>query len=242
MTWLHREPQHGVPLRLDLPDAAAVEAAFARVAPDVVVHTAYRQADEHLERDVVEATANVARASASIGARLVHLSSDLVFDGNHRPPARYSERDVPRPASAYGRSKLAAEHLVRAGGANALVVRTSLLYGKPDGPQERLARRDDVTFYTDEIRTPIHVADLAEALLELAGRGDVRGVLHVGGPEALSRLELARALAPDRAHRGAPSPPRSARPRNVALDSSRAAAILGTRIRGVAESLHSLHS
>ena len=231
-----------MPLRLDLADAGAVEAAFGRVAPDVVVHTAYRQAEERLERDVVEATANVARASASIGARLVHLSTDLVFDGNRRPPARYSEDDDPRPVSAYGRAKLAAERLVRGSGADELVVRTSLLYGKPDGRQERLAQSDGVTFYTDEIRTPIHVADLAKALLELAGRDEVRGVLHVAGPEALNRLELARALAPDRTHFGAPSPPRSARARNVALDSARAAAILGTRIRGVAESLHSLHS
>jgi dTDP-4-dehydrorhamnose reductase len=99
-----------------------------------------------------------------------------------------------------------------------------------------------VTFYTDEIRTPIHVADLASALLELADRREVTGILHVAGPEPLSRHELARLLAPDLEHRGAPSPADPRRARNVALDSSRAYAQLRTRVRGVGESLHSLHS
>jgi dTDP-4-dehydrorhamnose reductase len=241
VTRLNREAPHGRPLRLDLADAAAVDAVFADVSPEVVVHTAYRQADERLEEDVLEATANVARASDAVGARLVHLSTDLVFDGERAPPARYDEDDEPRPVSAYGRAKHETERVVLEY-ERALVVRTSLLYGKPSGPQERLARRDDVAFYTDEIRSPIHVRDLAAALLELASRTDVTGVLHVAGPDAVSRLELARLLAPDHRQRGAPSPPDRARARNVALDSSRAAALLRTRIRSLAESLHSLHS
>jgi dTDP-4-dehydrorhamnose reductase len=240
-TWLHREAPKGTPLRLDLADAASVDDAFARVAPRVVVHTAYRQADEHLERDVVAATTNVARAAAAVGARLVHVSSDLVFDGEREPPRRYAEDDEPRPVSAYGSAKLAAERVVLGRHPDALVVRTSLLYGNPGGPQERLAARDDVTFYTDEIRTPIHVADLAAALLELARRTET-GLLHVAGPDALSRVDLARALAPGRTHRAAPSPPDAGRARNVALDSSRAAALVRAPVRSVGESLHSLHS
>lgn len=238
----HREPPHGTPLRLDLADAAAVDDVFADVVPEVVVHTAYRQSEEHLERDVVRATANVARAAAATGARLLHVSTDLVFDGAREPPARYAEDDEPQPVSAYGRAKLAAERSVLVAVPRALVVRTSLLYGDPGGAQERLARREDVTFYTDEIRTPVHVADLAAALLELAARTGVGGILHVAGPEALSRLELARLLAPEREHRAGPSPPDADRARNVALDSSCASTLLRTRIRSVAESLHSLHS
>jgi dTDP-4-dehydrorhamnose reductase len=183
---------------------------------DAVIHTAYVQADSEM---IVCSTRNVARAAR--GARLVHLSTDLVFDGEHAP---YSEKDEARPVSGYGKAKLDAESFVMDG----LVVRTSLLYGKP-GPQEALAARSDVVFHTDEIRCPTHVADLAAALLELAVL-DVTGVLHVAASDAVSRLELAQLLGA-RDPRGAPAPP--GRARNVALDSSRAAHLLRTRLRGI---------
>ena len=119
--------------------------------------------------------------------------------------------------SAYGAAKLEAERLVARAHPEALVVRTSLLYGGAEpGPQELLALRDDVVFFTDEIRCPTRVGELAHALLEPA-LADVRGVLHLAAPEAVSRHELARRLRaaaggdPD-AVRGAPSP-RGDRPR-----------------------------
>ena len=186
---------------------------------DVVVHTAYVQADPDM---IIRSTRDVAAAADRAHARLIHLSTDLVFDGEHAP---YGEEDEPRPLSAYGQAKLEAERFV-----HGLVVRTSLLYGKP-GPQEALAARDDVVFHTDEIRCPTHVSDLAAALLELAAL-DLTGVLHVAAAEAVSRLELARLLGA-REPRGVPSPP--GRARNVALDSSRAARLLETRLRGIRE-------
>jgi dTDP-4-dehydrorhamnose reductase len=191
--------------------------------PDVVVHTAYRMGDAETN---VRGAHNVALAAHRAGARLIHLSTDLVFDGEHGAP--YSEEDEPRPVMEYGQQKLEAEQLVRRVHPQALIVRTSLLTGPPDGAQEALARRDDVTFFTDEIRSPLPVRDLAAGLLELADRDDVTGVLHVAGPEAVSRAELARRLrgAPVRTGPG----PRSGRARNVALDSARAARILKTRI------------
>ncbi|HEY2072318.1 MAG TPA: sugar nucleotide-binding protein [Gaiellaceae bacterium] len=190
---------------------------------DVVIHTAYVMGDTDT---IVRGTRNAAAAAARGGARLIHLSTDLVFDGEHAP---YSEDDEPRPVSDYGRAKLEAETRVPPDG---LIVRTSLLYGKPGGAQETLAARDDVVFHTDEIRCPTHVADLAAALLELAAL-DRTGVLHVAGPDAISRLELARALG---AHdpKGAPTPP--GRARNVALDSSRSRALLSTKMRGLLQS------
>jgi len=191
---------------------------FLRHGPDVVIHTAYAMGDEET---IVRGSANVALAAHRAGARLVHLSTDLVFDGEHGAP--YTEDDEPRPVMTYGQHKLEAERLVLRAHPDALVVRTSLLLGPPDGPQEALARRDDVEFYEDEIRTPIRVAELAPALLSLAKRGET-GILHVAGPEALSRAELAARLrgGPVRTARS----PRTGRARNVALDSSRARALL----------------
>jgi len=205
-------------MRLDIRDEAATMRGFLRHGPDVVIHTAYAMGDEET---IVRGSANVALAAHRAGARLVHLSTDLVFDGEQGAP--YTEDDEPRPVMTYGQHKLEAERLVLRAHPDALVVRTSLLLGPPDGPQEALARRDDVEFYEDEIRTPIRVAELAPALLSLAKRGET-GILHVAGPEALSRAELAARLrgGPVRTARS----PRTGRARNVALDSSRARALL----------------
>jgi dTDP-4-dehydrorhamnose reductase len=221
-TRLNTPAPHGHAVRLDLRDGEAVHRSFLKYGPDVVVHTAYRQAADCLAGDVLRATRNVADAADRVDARLIHLSTDLVFDGEHGAP--YTEDDDPRPASAYGQAKLEAESFV-----HGLVVRTSLLVGKP-GPQEALAARDDVVFHEDEIRCPTDVRDLAAALVELASRVDVTGVLHVAGPRPMSRLELARLLGA-RDPKGGPAPP--GRERNVALDSSRASALLSTKIRGI---------
>jgi dTDP-4-dehydrorhamnose reductase len=215
-TW-HRTPVAGG-AQLDVRDEAATMRCLLKHGPDAVIHTAYAIGDEET---IVRGSANVALAAHRAGARLVHLSTDLVFDGEHGAP--YTEDDEPRPVMTYGQHKLDAERLVLRAHPDALVVRTSLLLGPPDGAQEALARRDDVEFYEDEIRTPIRVADLAAALLLLAERGET-GILHVAGPEALSRAELAARL------RGGPvrtaASPRTGRARNVALDSSRAGALL----------------
>lgn len=207
---------------LDVNDADAVMRCFLRQGPSVVIHTAYRMGDRETN---VRGAHNVAAAAHRVGARLLHLSTDLVFDGEHGAP--YTEDDEPRPVMEYGQQKLEAEQLVRRVHPHALIVRTSLLTGPPDGAQETLARRDDVTFFEDEIRSPLRVADLAAALLELAGT-DVSGLLHIGGPEAVSRAELATRLrgAPVRSGPG----PRTGRARNVALDSSKAMGILEKRI------------
>jgi dTDP-4-dehydrorhamnose reductase len=227
----HRAPApHGHAITLDVRDAAAVDRALLRHGPDVVVHTAYVLDGPELQDVVVRGTRNVAESAARVGARLVHLSTDLVFDGAGGAP--YAEADEPRPLLDYGSAKAQAERLVAERHPEALVVRTSLLYGRPGGAQERLAARDDVAFYEDEIRCPTRVDELAGALLELAAL-DVVGPLHVAGPEAVSRLELARFLRDGDGSglRSAPAPP--GRPKNVALDSSRAAELLERKLSGL---------
>lgn len=212
-TQLHAPSLFGRAIELDIRRPFEVDA-------EVVVHTAYVMGDEET---IVDGTRNVAAAAERAGARLLHVSTDLVFDGEEGAP--YSEDDEPRPVSDYGRAKLAAERLLPDA---ALIVRTSLLYGKA-GPQERLAADPDAVFYTDEIRCPTRVDELAAALLELCG-SDLRGILHLAGPEAVSRLEFARRLgAVD--PRGVPAP--QGRARNVALDSARAASLLKTGLTGI---------
>jgi dTDP-4-dehydrorhamnose reductase len=233
-----RTPPYGQALPLDVRDGEAVQRVCMRHGPDVIVHTAYVQSGPSLESTVVRGSAAVAAAAHRCGARLLHLSTDLVFDGEQGAP--YGEAAEARPVSDYGAAKLESERLVLQADPEALVVRTSLLYGKAEpGPQEELARRAEVAFYTDEIRCPTLVGELAAALLELS-LGEVAGVLHLAAPEAVSRYELARLLRiaggldPD-AVRGAPAP-RAGRARNVALDSSRGAEILGKRLSGIGRS------
>jgi len=220
-TW-HRAPLEGG-IRLDVRDDEAVHRVLLKHGPDVVIHTAYAMGDAET---ITRGSRNVALAAHRVDARLIHLSTDLVFDGEQGAP--YAEDAEPRPVSPYGQAKLEAEALVRSHHREALVVRTSLLIGGA-GPQEALAQRDDVVFHTDEIRCPTRVDELAAALLELAAR-DETGILHVAAPDAVSRYELARVLGARDPH-GAPTPP--GRARNVALDSTRAAALLATKLRGV---------
>jgi dTDP-4-dehydrorhamnose reductase len=231
-------------LQLDVRDASAVDTVFERVRPAAVIHTAYRQQGPEAWDTNVAGSANVARAAARSRARLVHISTDVVFDGSGTRP--YREDDEPEPLTAYGRSKLEAEHQVVAIHPDALVVRTSLMVGGAGpGPQERLVLEaagpdSDVEFFEDEWRSPVLVDDLAAALVELAHRPE-SGLLHLGGPEAMSRLELARRLAaahglPAEALRGGRLEGSGLeRPAYCVLDSSRAYALLRTPIRGVTE-------
>ncbi len=211
--------------RVEVRDPDAVRELFERVRPDVVVHTAYRQEEDDVNTVGSE---SVAHAAAAVGARLLHLSTDVVFDGRKGTP--YVESDPVSPLTGYGRAKAEAETRVAAAHPGALLVRTSLLYGGATPSKHEVAARDEaLTFFTNEIRSPIQVTDLAQALLELA-EFDVAGPLHVGGADDVSRAEFAELIAgaPVRTGRAPET-----RPLDCSLDSSRAQALLRTRLRGV---------
>lgn len=215
--------------RVEVREGADVQWLFDRIKPEAVVHTAYVQEDASVN---VDGSENVALAAAAVGARLVHLSTDVVFDGRKGTP--YVEDDPLSPVTDYGRAKAEAERRVLAAHPGALLVRTSLLYGGAEPSKHELAAHDPgFTFFTNEIRSPVHVTDLANALLELLEL-DVRGPLHVAGADAVSRAEFAELI------RGAPvrsAPAPETRPLDCSLDSSRAQALLRTRLRGVREVL-----
>ena len=222
----------GTGVRLDVRDAAAVRAELDSLRPAAVIHTAYRQDDRATTFDGAVA---VAEAAAAARARLIHLSSDLVFDGENDAP--YTEEDEPNPITAYGRDKADAERAVLEAHPGALVVRTSLLYGGVEpGPQERMAADPKAVFFTDEIRSPVHVADLAAALLELAG-GAQAGILHAAGGDALSRFEFACLLARRPVRGISLAESEHVRPRDCSLSSARAGELLRTRLRGAREVL-----
>ncbi len=216
--------------RVEVRDANAVCDLFVRLRPEVVIHTAYRQDGEDARDVVVGGSENVARAATAVGARLVHLSTDVVFDGRKGIP--YLESDLPSPCTEYGRAKADAEARVAVAAPDALLVRTSLIVGGRghDQSKHEIAACDpDATFYEDEIRSPIQVGDLAAALFELAAL-DMSGPLNVAGADDVSRAELAE-LVVGRPVRRSPAPP--GRPLDCSLDSSRARSLLRTQLRGV---------
>ncbi len=231
---------------MDIRDAKGVAQALERFSPDVVIHTAYgKDSPEDLEAVTVQGTTHVARACRALGARLIHLSTDQVFDGEAPP---YAESTPPRPLTPYGQAKLRAEEQVQEILPSATIVRTSLIWGlNPLDPTSRMVLemadgRRGGGLFCDEYRSFIYVEDLAQALWELVER-PLAGVLHIGGPQALSRLAFGQRIAAfhGRDPRALPVQRRAdfpePRPGNCALDSSRAAALLRTRLRGVEEVL-----
>jgi dTDP-4-dehydrorhamnose reductase len=227
-------------------DASAVADLVARLRPECVIHTAYARDGDAAWATNVDGARNVAAASAAVGARLIHISTDVVFAGDAGRP--YVEGDPPTPVTDYGRSKAAAETAVQEAHPGVAVVRTSLIYGgqAPSG-HERTALDAvdgviDMAFFTDELRCPIDVGGLAEAVLELADL-ELSGPLHVAGADAVSRYELAQLVAAANGRdpgliRGTRSADLgSQRPLDCRLDCGRARSLLATRLRGVREVL-----
>jgi dTDP-4-dehydrorhamnose reductase len=183
----------------DLTDAGATLAAIRRLEPRAVVNCAAYTNVDAAEADEATATlvngdaaGNVARACAAAGARLVHVSTDYVFDGSKREP--WIESDATSPLGAYGRSKLHGEDLVRAELPDHAIVRTAWLFG-PHGPNFvstmlRLAsERDEVQVVTDQVGSPTFAGHLAPALVDMAERTDT-GIFHGAGSGSCSWYEL----------------------------------------------------
>ena len=221
-------------------------ASSGSCSPRAVIHTAYLERGDDAEAVNVNGARNVARAAAEAGARLVHISTDLVFDGALRRP--YTEEDEPRPIMEYGRQKLAGEMAVREESPDALVIRTSLIYGGAEPSRheqvalDAAAGRTEMRFFSDELRNPVQVGDLAAALLEQA-ESDAGGLLHVAGADDVDRYEFARLVVaraggdPDSLESALAAEHPSPRPLDCRLDSSRARTRVSSRLRGVREVL-----
>ena len=190
---------------LDVSDEAAVSALVSSVRPSVVLNaSAYNKVDAaETERELAFAVnangpAHLASACASVGALLVHVSTDYVFDGTASRP--YREDDPPRPLGAYGESKLAGESRVLASSAASLVVRTSGVLGaggsrgKGGSFVERILARalagSPLRVVDDQVFAPTFASDLAAALLSLVSSG-ARGLVHVTNSGSCSWHELA---------------------------------------------------
>jgi len=227
--------------RLDIRRREDVTALALDVRSEVIINAAYRQSDWETTAD---GAAHVALAAATAGARLVHVSSDAVFSGTE---PSYDETRQPDPVTPYGAAKAAAETAVKGIAPGSIIARTSLIISDGDSAPERLVHAlasggAEGALFTDEVRCPVDVTDLAAALLELAASAHV-GICHVAGTDAISRYELGLLIAArDGLDPAAiPSGLRAATGRlgalDVRLDSTRTQARLTTRLRGAREFL-----
>ncbi len=242
--------------RLDTRQADLAAPGVARrlirdVRPEVVVHCAAATDVEACERDPglahrlnAEMAQGVARAAAETGARLVHLSTDAVFDGADGP---YREDHPPAPVNVYGKTKLAGEEAVCEAHPGALVLRTNF-FGWNAKPKldlaewflDRIRSGQEAPGFTDVYSSPLLVNDLAR-LLDALLLADVRGVLHLPGSDCLSKYEFGRLLArafgfaedlvvpSDLSQAGFHAP----RPRRTCLEGTKARSILGMELPSI---------
>lgn len=186
--------------RLDIVDADAVNAFVACLAPDLIINAAAYTAVDRAEDDEARATAlnatavqHLAIAANAVGSRLIHVSTDFVFDGSGSRPI--PTETVPNPLSAYGRTKLAGEI---AAGPTAMVVRTAWVYSSEGHNFVRtmlrlMAERETVSVVADQIGTPTWATSLARALWSLDAAGET-GLHHFTDSGVASWYDFAVAI------------------------------------------------
>ncbi len=186
--------------QLDITDASMVRDVVERVQPWCVVNcAAYTRVDDaEDEKDLAfsvnaAGAGNLAMTAGRVGARLVHVSTDFVFDGEKNVP--YKEDDAPNPLNTYGMSKLQGERLVRDGTDDYIIIRSSWLYG-PGG--ENFVRRiiskagesEELSVVYDQVGSPTYTADLAAAVLHLMEEAPA-GVYNFSNEGVASWYDLA---------------------------------------------------
>jgi|DewCreStandDraft_1066081.scaffolds.fasta_scaffold00278_30 dTDP-4-dehydrorhamnose reductase len=234
---------------LDVTDQAAVERTIVKTQPDIIIHAAALTDVDGCERDPEAArrvnvlgTRHVAAAAADVGAYLIYISTNFVFDGRKDGP--YLEDDAPNPISVYGRTKLEGEYAaLKVPGA--AVVRASWIYG--DGKRnfvtallERAVPGATLRYLVDEVAAPTYAADLAAALLQLCTvQPRAGGIFHLTNDGSASAFAWAQAVLAAAGRQecellpvpAASYPRPAARPRNGVLANVRAARLYGIRLR-----------
>lgn len=246
-------------IQLDLRDIDSADTAIRAIQPDVILHTAALtnvdlcETDPNIAHSInVTATKNIAEIAAALGSKLVHISTDQLFDGT--APWR-SERDHPAPLNVYGETKLAAEKKVMESSSEALIVRTNF-FGWGTKKRESfsdwilngLGRREKLTMFTDVFFTPILINQLAEVIFSLV-EGGASGVYHVAGSERVSKHEFALRVAEVFGYSNenisgtsvAGASLKARRPSDMSLNCEKTEAFLNIKMPTIAEGLNRLN-
>jgi len=195
-------------IQLDAQALDKITALSLELWPDCIVNCAAISSPTDVDADAILAEKiNVAlprhlsQLSTHLGARLLHISTDMVFDGHSAEP--YRSTDMPFPTSLYGQTKLMAEReVLKHNAEDPVVLRIPILMGNSIHSQrsahERLlaaiARGETPKLFCDEIRQPCSASNVAEVLLELTERRDLHGIFHWAGAETMSRFEMGQRI------------------------------------------------
>ena len=200
------EPRKYKYMPLDMTNKEAVKECVRNFLPDIIINAgAYTNVDGcETERELswkvnVDAVKHLIIASRKNSAKIIHISTDYIFDGK---TGNYDEQSQPNPKSFYGRGKLAAENALIASGVEYAIIRTMIIYGngtnvKPNFALwlvDRLSEEKQVTIVDDQFGQPTIVDDLGLALLRIVDRNKI-GIYNVSGSEYLNRYEFAVKLA-----------------------------------------------
>jgi dTDP-4-dehydrorhamnose reductase len=182
ITALHR-------VELDIADQAAVMSVIKELQPNLVInaaaYTAVDKAEEEVDRAYkvnVDGAANIARAVEDCSARLIHISTDFVFDGTGTKP--YLPGDEPKPSGVYGASKLQGERAVMAEtSGRAVILRTAWVYSVHGSNFVKtmlrlMAEREELGVVDDQVGTPTWAKELAKTIWLIAGKTDMQGTYH----------------------------------------------------------------
>jgi dTDP-4-dehydrorhamnose reductase len=191
---------------LDITNRSDVKNLVVYFNPDVIVNTAaYTNVDGcELNRELawrvnVEGVRNLVHSARRVDAKLIHISTDYIFDGKNGP---YDENAIPNPINYYGRTKLASENEIKIGGIRFAILRTNVLYGVGKNVKSnfalwlynKLSSGEKIKVVTDQIGNPTYVDDLAFAILKVV-EFDKEGIYNVGGKDFVSRYDFALKLA-----------------------------------------------
>ena len=194
---------------IDLASVDSVSTRLKALHADIVVNTAAMHHVENCERDPDKAFAvnglgarNISLVTNDLGATLMHVSTDYVFDGAKQTP--YQESDAPNPLNVYGNTKLSGEYFVRNNTNRHFVLRTSAIYGKSPCRAKgglnfielmlKLAReRGEVRVVDSEVVTPTSTLELAQQMVALS-RSDAYGLCHATAEGSCSWHEFAREI------------------------------------------------
>lgn len=237
-------PGFDTAIAADLERPEVLAQAIIEQRPNVIIHAAAMASHEQCEADAqlahrvnVDATEHIAMAAATIGATLVFISTDAVFDGTR---GHHTEEDTPSPTSVYGQTKLQAEGVAMAA-TDALVIRTNFFGWSPSGRRSileffvnELSAGHQVHGFTDFTTTSAYAPVLASTIVELTERA-ATGIFHVTSPDALTKYEFGVATAqafdldPDLITPTTADihPPRNG---NISLDVSKVQAEVGHRL------------
>lgn len=189
-------------IQLNIKNREDVIRLICKVSPKVIVHTAAKTNIAFCEQNKKEAwdtnvigTENIVLASEQIKAKLIYLSTDLVFDGTKE---LFTEKDKPNPICYYGSTKYEGEKIVSNLCTNYIIARTSLIYGNSVNSSKcstenlisNLKNNIKVNLFFDEYRTPVYVKDLSEIILKLAEFKNTQETFNISGSERISRYQF----------------------------------------------------